>query len=288
MKEVFFLYRWTLLAGSIHAAALSLLGCHLAGRDRSMQTVCLSQGATLGVLLSLGTSLLLGIEMTGEHHELRAHLIPLVASMTCSGIVFFLTQRLSTRRQVSKNTLFSSIFSVLLASSYFVTGIFPGLESHMTQAYFGDLATATLIDSFLILILGLIGLFVLTLYWRPITNRTFELAVFGENTLSSNRKRWNWIFDLLTLLMLSFSVQFVGFLFTVSCLFLPTTVMSSTRKQGIIHHFSLCTMVSGIGAAGGLSLSLLFTRLSTVPSVVLTTLALAIAVKTFTERQISS
>jgi len=276
MSEIFSLYRWTLIAGSIHATCLAILGCHLAGRDRAMQTVCLSQGAMLGVLFAIGISLLLGIEITGNHSELQAHLIPLFASMACSALVFFLTQKLSAKRSVSKNTLFASIFAVLLALSYFVTGIFPGLESHMAQAYFGDLATATQTDSILILILSSLALFVLTRYWKPISNRTFELAVFGETALSSNSRRWNWVFDLLTLLTLSLSVQFVGFLFTISCLFLPTTVMGTSRSQGIIKHFSICSVIAALGAGGGFSLSLFFTRLSTVPSVVLTMLALAL------------
>lgn len=281
MSDIFSLYKWTLLAGSIHAAALSLLGCHLAARDRAMQTVCLSQGAMLGVLFALGFGALLGVEMIVEHSELNAHAIPLLASLICSGLVFYLTQKMSARRAASKNTLFASIFAVLLASSYFVTGIFPGLESHMAQAYFGDLATATQVDSFLMLILGSIGLLVLIRFWKPISNQTFELAVFGENTPSSNNRRWTWIFDLLTLLTLSFSVQFVGFLFTVSCLFLPTTVMSANRTQGLARHMILCASVAAVGSAGGFGLSLLFTRVSTVPSVVLMTLALALLIRAF-------
>jgi zinc/manganese transport system permease protein/iron/zinc/copper transport system permease protein len=279
MIQIFALYKWTLLAGSVHAAALALLGCHLAARDRAMQTVCVSQGAMLGVLFAIGIGAIFGIEMVGEHSELRAHAIPLLASMLCSGAVFYLTQKMSARRMVSKNTIFASIFAVLLASSYFVTGIFPGLESHMAQAYFGDLATATQVDSIIMLFLGLAGVLILTRFWKPIANQTFELAVFGDNTASSSRRRWSWIFDLLALITLSFSVQFVGFLFTISCLFLPTTVTSSSHTKGLTRHLTLCAAIAAAGAAGGFSLSLMFTRLSTVPSVVLITLALALAAR---------
>lgn len=280
MSEIFFLYRWSILAGAIHAASLSILGCHLAGRDRAMQTVCLSQAAMLGVLLSLGISLLLGFEAIGQHQEVLTHILPFLASMLCSGAVFSLTQKLTSQRAVSKNTVFASIFAVLLAASYLVTSAFPGLESHMAQAYFGDLATATQTDSLLTLLLGSVGLLILILYWKPITNRTFELAVFGENASSSNRRRWNWIFDILTLLTLSFSVQFVGFLFTVACLFIPTTILSSARSRGVFRHFTLCGISTALGTASGFALSLLFTRISTVPSVVLFILALSLLTRT--------
>ena len=50
MVEIFKLFAWPLLAGTLLGVALSVVGVHLAGRSRTVQVLNSAQGAELGVL----------------------------------------------------------------------------------------------------------------------------------------------------------------------------------------------------------------------------------------------
>lgn len=266
MMELLSLYRWTLPAGAVFAGALALLGCHLAARDRAMQTVCVSQGAMLGVLLALG-----GMQSL-THADPDSHFGPFLSSIGISALTFMVTNALAKRRSMSKNTLFAAIFSILLASGYFVSALFPALESHMAQIYFGDLATLTEYDAKVTLLLGIVCLGGLIAFWKPLSNQSFETAVFGEYASSFSRRagrRWTVLFNLLALAMLCFSVQFLGFLFTIATLFLPTTILTYLSLPGLRKHLALAVLTASTGATAGFLMSLRFTRFPTVPSIVL-------------------
>jgi ABC-type Mn2+/Zn2+ transport system permease subunit len=272
MSELIRIYAWTLPAGAAFAAALAVLGAHLAARDRAMQTVCVSQGAILGVILALG--LAGGI----EHPESEDHFVPFLISSAVSALTYWVTQRLARARGSSKNTVFAAVFAILLASGYFASAIFPALESHMTQIYFGDLATLTEFDSKLTLFLGALCLAGYFGFWKPLTNQSFETSVFGELLSSPSERAWSLLFNCLALGMLCYSVQFLGFLLTISALFVPTTVLSYLRGQGALKHLLLVALTAGAGTLAGFLGSLRFTRFPTVPSIALATLAICLAI----------
>jgi ABC-type Mn2+/Zn2+ transport system permease subunit len=264
------LYGWTIPAGAVFAGALALLGCQLAARDRAMQTVCVSQGAMLGVLIALSMG------DAAVHEDPEGHLFPFFVAATFSALTFLATNWLADRKHVSKNTLFASIFAVLLASGYLVSALFPGLESHMSQIYFGDLATITEFDAKVTLVLGALALLGLAFSRRQLTLRSFESTVFGAEYTVTSGRRWALLFNVVAVALLCFSVQFLGFLFTIAVLFVPTTVLSLGRARGLDRHlFSSCA-VAMIGTGAGFLLSLRFTRLPTVPMVALTLLASSI------------
>jgi zinc/manganese transport system permease protein/iron/zinc/copper transport system permease protein len=253
------IYFWTIIAGCVAGPTLSLLGTHLATRDRSMQTLCVGQGAMVGVLLGMGLL---------HDHEVLSSVGPFLSAFLCSGLTYLATDTLVAKKVASKNTFFGFVFALLLAAGYLVSSLFPALESHMAQVYFGDLATLTTFNSKVTIAVSLTCLSALLVFGRMISNQSFEWAVFGEVTTSKNGRFGLLFFKVLTLCMLCLSVQLVGFLFTISMLFLPTAMMNFVAKKGLTLHFSLCALISVIGTLIGFGLSLHFTRLPTVPAIV--------------------
>src|SRR5690606_37998596 len=119
----------TIVAASLLAAGLSVLGAHIATRDKAMQTLCLGQGAMLGVITGIGVAHAL------DGSGLILAWLPFAIAATCAGLTFALSERLLRNKHASKNTVLVSLFGILLAAGYLASALFPGLESHMTQRY---------------------------------------------------------------------------------------------------------------------------------------------------------
>jgi len=268
MWQLILIYKWTMVAGVVTAAALSILGSHLAARDKSMQTLCIGQGATLGVLFGIG--LLPYFTQIEWIHELG----PFISAIVLSGLTYFWSEKLVAKRSASKNTHFTAIFIILLATGYMVSSAFPALESHMAQAFFGDLATMTDRVSAIVLILAVFTLLFLTLQWKRISNQSFELAIFGQR-LSGHHRRIEF-FDILVILVLSFSIQFVGFIFTVACLFVPTFLFHRLKLNSLKTFLRSIAVVAALGCLMGFFISLFFTMFPTVPTIVLTMVVLGL------------
>lgn len=262
MADLVSLYFWTILAGLAAAPALAILGAQLATRDRAMQSLCVGQGAMLGVLLGIG------ILHQFEGSTLGA-LGPFASAILLSALTVLATDRLATKRIASKNTIFAFVFALLLAGGSLVSSLFPALESHMAQVYFGDLATLTVLDSKITFFASIVCL-ALLLFWSGVfSNQSFELAMFGASISRRSGSRSAKGFQVITLVMLCLSVQFVGFLFTISMLFLPTALMNYLTTKGLRLHLSLCVLVSAVSTIVGFLFSLYYTRLPTVPAIVL-------------------
>ncbi len=256
-------------AGVIMAPTLSLLGAQLAARDKAMQTLCVGQGATLGVLLGLGTLKIL------DAPDLAIHLGPFVTAVLCSIGTYLFSDRITKKHQSSKNTFFTAIFATLLGSGYLVCAIFPPLENHMTQVFFGDLATLSNWESVLAMVIGIVSMMILTLWWRSISYESFRLAVFGGSH-KKGKSRVSVGFEILAILLLSFSVQFLGFLFTISALFLPTVLAKLSANRHLKQHLISIALLSSVASAVGFVLSLQYSRLPTVPMILLVMVGLGI------------
>lgn len=260
------IYCWTILAGTIAAAALSLLGAHLAARDKAMQTLCVGQGASLGVLVGLGIVQSFEVGHT-IGHESYVHLGPFASAALFSLGTFQLSEVMVRNKDASKSTIFLALFSCLLAMGYLTTALFPALESHMTQIFFGDVATLSNTDSVLTSILSLIVFGTLVVRWRPLSNESFEAATFGT-LRSPNSTAHPLLFHVIALVTLCFSVQFLGFLFTIACLFLPTALLRFRFEKRLRKHFLFAIGVSASSTFLGFLMSLSASRLPTVPTIV--------------------
>ncbi|HYX36991.1 MAG TPA: metal ABC transporter permease [Oligoflexus sp.] len=268
MNQLLSIYGWTIAASMFLAAGLALLGSQLAARDRAMQTLCLGQGAMLGVLLGLG---------------LAVHpLFPLLTALISAALTFGISEFLVARRMASSNTHFASLFAVLLAGGYLISALFPALENHMAQKYFGDLATLSTEESYWGLIVGVVLLMLMIVYHRRFTCESFEKAITGSQRVG----RWPWTsFDLIALLTLCFCVQTVGYLFTIACLFLPTAVASRQLPAGLRRHLWFCGTTSAVAAGAGFLLSLESSRLPTVPSIIVMILITSLMMTPFFSRK---
>ena len=261
--ELLAIYKWAILAGSVCAAALSILGCHLAARDKAMQTLCVGQGASLGGLL--GLALLHALALS----ELWLRAGPIASAALFSVLTYVISERIIDKRQSSRNSYLSSLFAALLATGYLVTALIPQLENHMTQVFFGDLATLSNYDSLAAVVLGSFVFAILVRRWRTFSAQSFNAAIFGEVVFQRRNLLDDRAFNALALVMLSFCVQFLGFLFTVSCLFLPTVLSSGVSARGLRNHFVFSGGLAASSTAIGFITSLLYSRVPTVPAIVL-------------------
>lgn len=260
MNQLFAIYGWTLLASMLLAGGLALMGCQLAARDRAMQTLCMGQGAMLGVLLGLG------IVQTFLPESAISPVLPLLTALVSAALTFAISEFLVARRMASSNTHFSSMFAVLLAGGYLVSALFPALENHMAQKYFGDLATLSTSESYWGIAVGFFLLILMMKGSRRFTQESFEKATTGGN--GHGRLIPFSLFDLTALITLCFCVQTVGYLFTIACLFIPTAVASRKLSAGLQRHLWFTGMTAFLAAGSGFLLSLWSSHLPTVPTII--------------------
>ena len=276
MQALLSIYAWTIAASTILGSALALLGVQLAARDRAMQTMCIGQGAMLGVLVGIG--FFLGFEATPTLSGTG----PVALAFTASALTYIVSERIASRHGASTNTHFTSLFSALLAGGYLISALFPALENHMAQRYFGDLATISRSESIAALLMGLLILTALCWFHRSITRDSFAVAILGSKASATPT---GFVFSLGTLLSICFCVQIVGFLFTVACLFLPTSILSFRRNAGLKGHLVTCVLTAGLASLSGFTASLWFTHLPTVPTIVVLMVVFAILIKNLAGQQ---
>lgn len=249
---------------------LSLLGAQLAALDRAMQALCMGQGAMLGVLLGLG------LLQTWFHEVAFGAALPLGAAIVSGALTFFLSELLVARRLASSNTYFASLFALLLSGAYLISAMFPALENHMSQKYFGDLATMSPGESIAALALGSALLLGLGIWRRTFTRHSFERTITGPGARASGLRFRFSLLDAISLVALCFCAQTVGYLFTIACLFIPTAAASRFLKAGLNRHLAFCVGLAGTAAGAGFLLSLNATRLPTVPTIIALMAALGV------------
>lgn len=269
MIELLLLYTGAILTGLLSAAALALLGCHLASRDQSLQSLVVSQAATVGVLLG-------AVIVIGPHVNISTSSMPLITGVMVAALVFYIGELLTAGRRASKTNVYLAMFIILLALSYWLVSYFPALESHMSQAFFGDIVTLSGYTLWMSAGVSTLALVTLVMWWKPLTNHSFIISVIGANHVS-DRAALYW-FRVLTLLMISASIYSMGLLFTIAYLLLPTVTFSCLKISSVRLHFWLVVLTAVAGFTFGFALSLYFDRISTVPTIVLATAVFSVVV----------
>lgn len=267
MLEMILIFKWTIFASMMSSAVLAFIGVQLSSKAKSVQVLSMSQGAILGVLLGMAAS----GSILHEGSELETHFLPLVFSSIVAFLVSVLAEYITRRVSSSKNTYYVAMFSFLMAFSYLVSSMFPALESHMTQVFFGDLATLTNFDAVITIVFSAFSLVVFFLLRKFIINDSFETAIYGlEKNFIVSRSKWlEFYISILSTVFICFSIQFLGLLFTLSCLFIPTSIFAYHNRGSVRSHLSKCILVSIMSSAAGLLFSLYFSSLSTVPCIVM-------------------
>ena len=246
------LYAWTIPAGACFSTTLSLIGVHLLARERLLQSFCVSQGAVLGTLLGIGLDY-----------------PPSVTAMILGLVVFTFSELLFKSAAVIREALFGTLLIVLMSLSYMLSVVFPQLEQHLATAFFGDLVTLSSAEAKSVLVIGLLLLGLLWRYWKPLCLHSFDIALYGQKTarfLSSRRLRR--FFSIVSVLAIVLSVQWLGFLFTVACLYLPA-VISNVQQQRFSSVIKQCMWTPALSVLCGFGLSLIYPILPSVPTIIL-------------------
>jgi len=263
MMELLLIYKWTLFGGVFGGAALSLVGSQFASRNQAVQTLVVSQAASFGVVLALALWTFSGGDHTHPHNE---GVSPLFFGFLFALLAYSICEFFITYRWASRNTYYVGLFGLLSALTYTVIALVPSLDSHMAASYFGDLSVASEFESILMGLIGITALAFTVHFWRDITAWSFESVTFGSFVATKRDLTIQRLFLFLSLVLLSASVQFLGLLFTLSCLFLPSMIL--VKMQNSLRALVAKLIFSSVLGVGlGFIASLWHGRIPTVPGV---------------------
>lgn len=269
------IYIWTIIGGTLAASALSLVGAQLAARNQSVQALVVSQGAGLGVILALALK-----SGNSEPHSHIADFLPLILGSVGSFAAFILCEGIVQRRWPSRNTYFIALFSLLMAISYALVAMIPTLETHMAASYFGDLTLATEHEQILISFIALAALVFLLKKWRQISSWSFDQMTFGSFVATRSEMQAQLGFVATSMILISASVHFLGLLFTLTALFIPSVLL--VRSQHHMKGLALKLLISSAtGALAGISFSLIEGHIPTVPAIAITLVVCSLLVSRF-------
>jgi ABC-type Mn2+/Zn2+ transport system permease subunit len=255
MTELFLLYWPTILAAALTAAALSEAGALLVTRQSGVQALPVSQAAGLGVSLGL----LIVQTMLGDGH-LEHTVVPLACGLVSAALGYALTEKIA-RRSHSKTVIYLGAFAIFWSLTQLLSGFFPAIESHSSALFFGDVVTLTTGESIFFAVLASVSALYLALSWKAQAYRAFLHSILEEPTQSAA----DYSYYLVSLLLLCFSVQLLGLLFTLSALFLPTAVYSFSSRIGAGRHLWRAAFCAFLAAGLGFLASLAEPRFLTTP-----------------------
>lgn len=270
MIELFSLYRSAWLAAMFGGAALALIGAHMSARNQSVQTLVMSQGASLGVVIALALT-----HAHGADAESALAFWPTLIGLATAAAMYVFCDVAIPKRWPSRNTYFIAIFAILLAVTDLVISLVPSLESHMASAFFGDISVASNSEARTIYLMGLAATSYLFHSWKGLVKNSFDQVIFRQPHQNSSDKARQFAFLSVALVVITACVQFLGLLFTLSCLFIPGMILSRAHRnlRGLATGLVLATYT---GVTAGLALSLWHGHLPTSPAMTVTLLVFSL------------
>jgi ABC-type Mn2+/Zn2+ transport system permease subunit len=263
------IYIWPLVAECIVAFTLAMTGVHLATRDQALQTLCLAQAASLGVLI--GIAVLETLKHAGNlTSDASYDFFPALIGTLIAVATSLAIERRGGRKPGELSSLFVMVFVLLTALSYWLTSVLPSLESHVTQAFFGDLVTLTNSNAVTV---GIVLSGVLFLLYRNHRQFTADSFLAAAAARPAHSRVFSWA---ATVLLVAAVFSF-GLLFTLSALFVPTVVLSFL-PSGQRRHFLTSGLIAAGGTVVGLGVSLALPESPTVPTVSIAMFILSVGV----------
>src|SRR5690606_36458631 len=110
MIQLLSIYVWTIFAGVMTAAALTLIGSQLASRGQSVQALVISQGSSLGAVAGFG--LLHLFHYSHDHGDFSLFSLPLLGSLLAGTGAALLCERITLP---ARNTHYIALFAVFLS-----------------------------------------------------------------------------------------------------------------------------------------------------------------------------
>jgi len=259
------LYAWTIVAGSLAATCLALIGAQLAGRGQSVQCLVVSQGSSLGV--TCGMALAAWIPALMQAHGSMSWL-PLICSLAFGAVFHLVCEKLVPAAISSRDTFYIGLFAGLLSITYSVTSLVPSLESHMVATFFGDLAVISEEAARFMAVFAGAALVLLAVIWKTVSEQSFDRAIFGVTLRSRREKKINVLFVALSIAMLCLGIQYMGLLFVISSLFLPS-IFVGLFSRGLKQFTGFLVATAAVGSVAGFVFSLWQEKWPTVPAIVL-------------------
>ena len=244
MIELLAIYKYAFLLCPLAAAVLCIYGTHLVSRNEGLQLMALSQAALVG-------------NIVGHLFATESHLASLLLS-----IVFFILLKvgLSFLKHVQEQT-YIVVYLSLVALSYFVVTLFPGLDSHFAVGFFGDIVSLSTSGSIILSALFLALLIASLLFHPKLIKTTFNRSVLNSKEISL----WEEILFVSGILI---SLYGLGFLFTLSFLIFPILIAGRNFKN-LKQSLFIMSIVAASASVTGLMLSIIHSRVSTVPAQIL-------------------
>lgn len=244
MMELLGIYKFAFLLCPLAAALLCVFGTHLVSRNESLQLMALSQAALAGNILGhLGPDSL--------------HLAGFILSL----VVFVGIKLAFLKVKSVSEQFYVVVYLSFVALTYFIVSLFPGLDSHFALGFFGDIVSISVEKSIVLSVLFL-GLLVMAVAFKSLLLKsTMEKSVFRQSRISFYEEAF-FISGIL------FSLYELGFLFTLAFMIFPVMIAGNVFKNLSQCLWSLA-LVSGLASMVGLTFSIVFSRVSTVPVQVL-------------------
>ncbi|MBX9704346.1 MAG: metal ABC transporter permease [Silvanigrellaceae bacterium] len=158
-----------------------------------------------------------------------------------------------------------AFFAILSSCIQLITAVSPGIEMHSTNAFFGDIVTISNFEAKISSVIFAVVFFVTLVSLKTISRVTFEWVVLNKRTSNAI----NILFNILSISTISFSVIFLGILFTIANLFIPALFLRLFFFSGILKNAFVVCFISFLSLLLGFFMSLRFDFVPTVPAIVL-------------------
>lgn len=261
MIELLVIYKWCIISGIIVGGTLALVGAQLASRNESIKSFLLSQSAALGILIAL----MIEIIVVPEHqHELG--LFPIIMGFITASVMFYIFDHFKKLNGRFKNSYFLSVYVVLLAIESVCIALTPNLDSHSKNSYIGDISLVSNIEAQFISVIAILIFIFIWKKWHQITHISFMKNTFDQFISSSKQKKVNLYFTFSTIVLITLSVELLGMLFTLSCLFVPIVILSG-KNISLVKIKYLLPVSATFGVTTGVLASFTLMKLPTVPAI---------------------
>lgn len=252
--EILSFYWINIIAGCVLVFVLGHIGRHLVARNQSMEVMLLGQEFQTSILMA---ALIIGIMEAGSHDDHSFHLESFLA---LAFVLFYHSIYYLILRKYRTFRIEGAISSIILLTgiSHMAVLLSPVVEFHMVKSYLGDIVTVSQSESVFVIIMSIICYGIFLKEHKLIMLDTIEIALFNKTTKKRSSK---FVFRLLVLLIMLFSIHLFGTLFTVGAMIIPALisgVLNLNKK-----YFDLMVILNSLSVVGAFLCLLKFDRFPT-------------------------
>jgi zinc/manganese transport system permease protein/iron/zinc/copper transport system permease protein len=256
MLELVLIYKWSIVAGSIVAACLAIVGAQLSARNQALSSLVTSQSSAFGITV--------GLSILASFHIHGLSFLPGLCAVLFALLSNNIEKKLIKVNSQAPYSFHIALFSILMALNYLLMNLVPSVESHVAASYIGDLTLSSDPESITIGIISILFLAYCLKAWNFITRHSFNLSTYTSFLPSKKDLLHHKIFSIMSIIVIALSVQLMGLLFTLSALFLPITILSHS-KISLPRMPYVLAITAATSCTVGFSTSLVFEKFSTVP-----------------------